>query len=228
MGQAQSSSTNSYLESGLASFPDPQLVPSVKMYYDDRFSDLIIIQRLYDLKELELLDKKTQIESRMAKLPASIFPAREVSLIQAQGNPPTPASIVNPSETYAVRFISGAMNLNDFVVSEKLKGQRHMPPEDLKFLTAFLLDMGSSLQNLSEYHDTLNMSLIFPTKNGLKVQNPFASKTYLKESTAVRNPNSDLFRFHLDEPHSWRLKDPRSHQESRRSQPSEVHLKSQE
>lgn len=152
---------------------DPSQTSNVKIYYSNNNPDFVLIHKSIDFANLGLpADFLPGIIKRSEALPIDCLP----------GHPDysnaTPGSI-------NVGFLTGTMNLNDFVMLRRIEGQAHMAEPTVRYLLDYLIDFGHKLQILGEYHYLLNMSNIFATTQGLKLQNPFIYKSYIGDSQKI-------------------------------------------
>lgn len=171
MGNAQNG-LNRYLKiySENEALIDPAQTSNVKIYYSPNAPDFIMMLKTIDFVNLGLkADILPQIQKRAENLPLDCLP----------GEPEFNNKIMGSID---VKFLNGSMNLNDFVLIRRYQGQSHMAEPDVTYLLEYLIDIGCQLQKVAEYHYLLNMSNVFVTTQGLKIQNPFIYKSYISES----------------------------------------------
>ena len=151
---------------------DPTMTLGQKMYFKQDIPDMILLEKELKYSDfgLDSDSKVASLEKRMRSVSRSIFPVKciERSKVMAK-----------------CLFSSGSMNLNDFVLYQREKGNDKVPEAEVRHLLNFLTKAGEELESVNEYNFLLNMSNVFITNEGLKVQNPFTYKYYISESSKI-------------------------------------------
>lgn len=152
---------------------DPSQTSSIKIYFSKTIPDYVMIHKTIDFTSLGLkADILPSIKKRAEGLPIDCLP----------GQPEYNNKIIGAID---VSFLTGSMNLNDFVLIKRHEGKPHMSEPDVRYLLDYLIEFGAQMQQIGEYHYLLNMSNIFVTTSGLKIQNPFIYKTYISDSQRI-------------------------------------------
>ena len=162
---------NSYVEQ--EAFVDPNQTSGVKIYFKNSRPDYVLTDKDFNFQDMGLSPESLAvIEKRAARLPVDCLPG-------------SPQYSNKTLDVIKVKFLTGSMNLNDLVMMRRYRGKENMTENETRYLMNYLLNFGNQMQNIREYHYLLNMTNVFVTTEGLKVQNPFIYRSYITDSMKI-------------------------------------------